>query len=151
VSSIRDEAILQCAPEDAFRELADPLFTRRIGFGAGSEVEVLYRDARFVQFRTTVARPGGAIVLESERVLAPESLTMVTLRRSLAAFRYNVIVDCFAPHENGTRFIHVDEFEPATDGAASELVLRGMRETTRSFMETVRGHFACARPAESRS
>ena len=151
MSSIREEVILQCAPEEAFREFADPLFTARIGFGAGSEVEVLFRDARFAQFRTRVPRPGRPIALESERIMAPESLTIVTLRRSLAAFRYNVIVDCFEPHESGTRFIHVDEFQPATHGAASEAALREMRETTRSFMEAVRDYFACARAAESRS
>jgi len=143
---------LHCTPEQVFREFADPLFTQRIGFGAGSEVEVLYQDARFVSFRTTVARPGGAaVILEPERIQAPESLTVVTLRRGLAAFRYNIIVDCFTPHESGTRLTHVDEFESVTDAAVSDAALHRSRETTRLFMDTIRTYYDRASTAESKS
>ena len=142
MSAIKDEVFLSCAPEKAFREFADPHFPQKIGFGSGMETEVLHRDARFVHFRTTVTRNGSVNRLESERILVPENLTIVTLRRNLAAFKYNVIVDCFAPHESGTRFTHVDEFQPATGTAASEAALRGMKDLTRLFMGKIRDYFA---------
>jgi hypothetical protein len=149
MSAIKNEAFLRCAPEKAFREFADPDFPRRIGFGSGMEVEVLYRDARFVHFRTAVERNGSVHCLESERILAPESLTIVTLRRNLGAFQYNVIVDCFAAHESGTRLTHVDEFQPVMETAASEATLRGMKDSTALFMDKIRAYFASAGPAGS--
>lgn len=142
MSVIKEEVFLNCAPEKAFHEFADPGFPKRIGFGSGTEVEVLYRDARFVHFRTRVTRNGSVNCLESERILAPESLTIVTLRRNLAAFKYNVIVDCFAPHESGTRFIHVDEFQPAIETAVTEAALRGIKDSTGLFMDKIRDYFA---------
>ena len=144
MTGVKEEVFLSCPPEQAFREFADPAFPRKIGFGSG-EVEVLYRDARLVHFKTTVARNGSVHCLESERILVPESLTIVTLRRNLASFRYNVIVDCFAAHESGTRFIHVDEFQPATETAPAEALLRGMRDSTGLFMQKVRDYFAAPR------
>ena len=147
MSAIKDEVFLQCAPEKAFREFADPGFPRRIGFGSGMEVEVLYRDARFVHFKTTVARNGSVHCLESERILVPESLTIVTLRRNLGAFKYNVIVDCFAPHESGTRLTHVDEFQPVVETPASEAALRGMKDSTALFMDKIRGYFETGPPS----
>jgi len=149
MSAIRDDVFLKCAPEKAFQEFADPNFPRRIGFGSGMEVEVLYGDARFVHFRTTVRRNGNAHCLESERILAPESLTIVTLRRNLGAFEYNVIVDCFAPRESGTRLIHVDEFQPVAETVESEAVLRRMKDSTALFMDKIRAYFARAEPTSS--
>ncbi len=149
MSAIKDEVFLECAPEKAFQELADPDFPRRIGFGSGMEVEVLYGDARFVHFRTIIRRSGNVHCLESERILAPESLTIVTLRRNLGAFEYNVIVDCFAPHESGTRLIHVDEFQPVAETVESEAVLRRMKDSTALFMDKIRAHFARAEPTSS--
>jgi len=146
MSAIRDGVFLSCAPERAFREFADPAFPQRIGFGSGTEVEVLYSDARFVHFRTMVGRNGSVHCLESERILAPESLTIVTLRRNLGAFKYNVIVDCFTPHESGTRLIHVDEFQPLGEALTSEAMLRGMKDSTALFMDKIRGYFAGAEP-----
>ena len=141
MSGVRQEVFLNCPPEEAFGEFADPGFPRKIGFGSG-EIEVLYRDARLVHFKTTVAGNGNINCMESERILAPESLTIVTVRRNLAAFRYNVMVDCFAAHESGTRFIHVDEFQPATETAPAEAIVRGMRDATALFMDKVRDYFA---------
>jgi hypothetical protein len=148
VSGVKEEVFLKCPPEQAFREFADPRFPQKIGFSSG-KVEVLYRDARLVHFKTTVARNGNVNCLESERILAPESLTIVTVRRNLAAFRYNVIVDCFAAHESGTRFIHVDEFQPATETAPVEALVRGMRDSTTLFMDKVRDYFAAPRAGDS--
>jgi len=147
VGAIKDETFLNCSPEKAFQEFADPAFPQRIGFGSGTEVEVLYRDARFIRFTTRVTRDGKVHCLESERILVPESLTVVTLRRSLGAFKYNVIVDCFAPHESGTQFTHVDEFQPAIETAESEAMLRGMRDSTRLFIGKIRDYFAAGRSA----
>jgi len=149
MSAIKDEVFLECAPEKAFQEFADPDFPRRIGFGSGKEVEVLYGDARFVHFRTIIRRSGNVHCLESERILAPESLTIVTLRRNLGAFEYNVIVDCFAPHESGTRLIHVDEFQPVAETVESEAVLRRMKDSTALFMDKIPAHFARAEPTSS--
>ena len=95
MTAIREEVILNCAPEMAFAEVSRIDFARKIGFGSDTENEVLYQNDRIIRFNFKVKFNNNVMSLESERILIPENLTIITLRRNLSSAKYNVIIDFF--------------------------------------------------------
>lgn len=140
MTAIREEVILNCAPEMAFTEVSRIDFARKIGFGSDTENEVLYQNDRIIRFNFKAKFNNNVMSLESERILIPENLTIITLRRNLSSAKYNVIIDFFEKHELGTMMTHIDEFE-TNEPSTNEAVLDNMKKTTKLYMDKIADYF----------
>jgi hypothetical protein len=106
---INESTLLKCKPGRAFKEMADLNFVKKINPKSGLGTEILFQNQRLVRYKLTVENVG---TWESERVIIPEALTLVTQKRKpLAPFRYLVVIHCFHPHPEGTLFEYTEEFE----------------------------------------
>lgn len=106
---IIEEIFLKCPPERAFSEIADMQFVKKINPDSGIENEVVFQNNRLIRYKLKVNNAG---IWESERVIIPESLTIVTQRRSpLAPFKYMTVLHIFKKHESGTLLSYMEEFE----------------------------------------
>ncbi len=106
---ILEEVFLKCPPERAFSEIADMQFVKKINPDAGIDNEVIFENNRLIRYKLKVNNVG---VWESERVIIPESLTILTQRRTpLAPFKYMTVLHVFKKQESGTLLSYMEEFE----------------------------------------
>ncbi len=118
MGQIMEEVILNCSPEKAFSEIADMQFVKKINPNAGIENEVIYQNKRLVRYKLKVSNVG---VWESERIIIPESLTILTQRRNpLAPFKYMTVLHVFKKHESGTLLRYMEEFEMDSENIKRE-------------------------------
>jgi hypothetical protein len=138
--AIKEEIILNCEPEIAFTEVAKLDFARKIGFASDIENEVLYQNDRIIKYIFKAKYQNIVRSLESERIIIPENLTIITQRRNLSSAKYNVIIDIFKKREAGTIMTHIDEFEE-DDQNISDETLNNMKITTKMYMTKLAQYF----------
>ena len=129
---IREDVLLNCTPETAFNEVSSIDFARKIGFGSDTENEVLYQNKRITKFNFRVSINNNIRTIESERIVIPENLTIITQRRNLLSAKYNVIIDYFIKHEAGTTMTHIDEFDDQYIN--NNEALSNMKKTTKIYI-----------------
>jgi AAA15 family ATPase/GTPase len=136
---IREEILLNCTPETAFQEVSSIDFARKIGFSPDMENEVLYQDKRIIKFNFKINVNNNIRSIESERIVIPENLTIITQRRNLLSSKYNVIIDYFKKHEAGTIMTHIDEFDDQSFN--NNEVLSNMKKNTKTYMDKIASYF----------
>lgn len=106
---IREEILLNCTPDQAFHEIADLNFVKRLNPNSGLDNQIIFQNERIIRYRLKVANVGE---WESERVMIPENHTIITQRRSpLAPFKYMAALHIFKACPTGTLFTYIEEFE----------------------------------------
>mgnify|MGYP000318428381 CR=1 FL=1 len=120
---IEEEIYLNCNPETAFLEISDMDFVKKINPNSGLESKVLFHNNRFVRYKLSVKNVGE---WESERVIIPESLTIVTQRRKpIKPFFYMTVLHVFKKHKSGTILSYIEEFEMDEDNKNMETKVLG--------------------------
>ena len=142
---INESTLLNCEPERAFREMADLDFVKKINPESGLDTEILFQNQRLVRYKLTVENVG---TWESERVIIPEALTLVTQKRTpLSPFRYLVVIHCFHPHPEGTLFEYTEEFAMDENNLDKEQkVYEDISKKIKPMFAKIRNYFAS--PAE---
>ena len=106
---ISEEILLSCTPNQAFLEIADLNFAKKLNPNSGLDNQIIFQNERIVRYRLKVANVGE---WESERVMIPETHTIITQRRSpLAPFKFMVVLHIFKACPTGTLFTYIEEFE----------------------------------------
>lgn len=106
---IEKEILLNCSPKEAFAKMSQFDFIKQINSAADVDTKVVFQNSRIIRYSINVKHVGE---WESERILIPESNLIVTHRRvPLSPFTYMVIIYALKEHNQGTRFIYIEEFE----------------------------------------
>jgi len=137
--SIREEILLDCTPEGAFAEVSSIDFAKKVGLSSGINNEVLFQNERIIRFYFKVKLGNSLRSIESERILIPENLTIITQRRNLFSAKYNVIIDFFKKHETGTIMTHIDEFDDKFINNNEALI--NISNTTKTYMDKITKYF----------
>lgn len=115
---IKEEIWLNCSPERAFNEISDLDFAKKINPNSGLNNQIIFQNERIIRYLLKVANVGE---WESERVIIPETHTIITQRRNpLAPFKFMVVLHIFKANQKGTLFTYIEEFELFPENKAQE-------------------------------
>jgi hypothetical protein len=106
---IQEEIVLNCPVEKAFAEITTVDFMKRLDPNYGKDTAVILQNERLIRSVSKVENIGD---VEIERIIIPESFTIVTERRPpMGPFVYQISLQIFGKCENGTTMLWVNEFE----------------------------------------
>ena len=118
---ISEEIILNCSKEKAFNEMVTVDFMKKIDSNFGLNTEILFQNARLLRSLSKVERVGN---VEIERLNFPENFTIVTQRRPpLAPFVYQLSLQMFYEHKDGTLLKWINEFEVDENNKPKEEII----------------------------
>ncbi|MCX5974547.1 MAG: hypothetical protein NTU59_07785, partial [Coprothermobacterota bacterium] len=115
---ISEEILLDCTKETAFSEIVTVDFMKSIDPNFGLNTEIIFQNERLLRSLSKVERIGD---VEIEKIIIPESFTIVTQRRPpLAPFIYQLSIQILSEHKDGSLLKWLNEFELDEDNKPKE-------------------------------
>lgn len=137
---IKEEVFLNCVPETAFNEISSIDFIKKIGVGSTIDNDVIYQNGRIVRYNLRSVYNDNSVLLEQERIIIPESLTIITQRRNLPFVKYALDFYIFKKHKSGTVMTFIEDFEK-NDPNIDDEALSNNKKRNKIFLDKIANYF----------
>lgn len=137
---IYEEIVLNCPGEKVFAEISSVEFMKKLDPNYGTDTEVLLQNERLIRSVSNVQNIGS---VEIERIIIPESFTLVTQRRPpMGPFVYQISLQILRECENGSTMVWIDEFElDWSFKPREEFILSVITENDKLNINKIRNYF----------
>ncbi len=108
---IKDEILLDQPPEAVFNEVSDINFLKKAGASPGIENIVSFQDERVIQYTVKGVFNGIPVSMKSERILIPESMTVVNTRSGMPGITYAMNIFTVQKHGQGSKLTLIEDFK----------------------------------------
>jgi len=137
---IKDEILINCSPEPIFKEISSIDFLKHIGASPGVENIITYQNNRLAKYVVKGRFNNIQVSMESERIVIPESLTVVTQRRNMPGIKYALNLFVLKKQDKSTVLSLIEEFEKE-DGEPDAIALENNIKRNRALAETIVRYF----------
>jgi hypothetical protein len=111
---IKNEMIIQQSVKNTFEKMYDISFEEYIN--PNNSFEILYKSERIIRYRwkNELDSPG------FEKMIIPETLTVITKRNQKTPFIYSLFIYIFASYNDVCRITYIQDFELDEDNKNKE-------------------------------
>jgi hypothetical protein len=139
---ITGEVVLKCSKEAAFREISSIDFADKMSLAFKSpQREILFQNERMMRTITNIGNVGA---VDMERILIPESFTIVSQRMlPMAPFSFFLGIQILGDDKEGTVLKWIEEFELDDVNKAKETgILIGLEKHEREQFLKIRNYLS---------
>ncbi|MBD3317854.1 MAG: hypothetical protein GF344_18880 [Chitinivibrionales bacterium] len=139
---IAETVTLNCNAQRAFEEIGDLGFIRKLNPDADIDNQLILQNERIKRYKLSVKSVGEWV---SERIMVPESLTMITHRMDpLNPFQFLIVLHHYQEIDGKTLLTYKEEFEMDENHKSEEpRVFESIAKRVKPNLQKIARYFDC--------